>query len=50
MAGTVNGRMNTDFPITVQGKIGRRLSLPLNGGGTPIRAITRNGSMTLSRR
>lgn len=48
--GTVNGRMNTDFPITVQGNIGRRLSLPLNGGGTPIRAITTNGSVTLSRR
>ena len=48
--GTVNGRMTTDFPITVQGRIGRRLSLPLNGGGTPIRAMTTNGSVTLSRR
>ena len=49
-AGTVNGRMNTDFPITVQGRIGRSLSFPLNGGGAPIRAITTNGSVTLSRR
>ena len=48
--GTVNGRMTTDFPITVQGRIGRRLSLPMNGGGTPIRAMTTNGSVTLSRR
>ena len=48
--GTVNGRVNTDFPVTVQGRISRRLSLPLNGGGTPIRAITTNGSVTLSRR
>ena len=47
--GTVNGRVNTDFPVTVQGRISRRLSLPLNGGGTPIRAITTNGSVTLSR-
>ena len=48
--GTVNGRMNTDFPITVQGRIGRRLSLPLNGGGATLRAITTNGSVSLSRR
>jgi DUF4097 and DUF4098 domain-containing protein YvlB len=48
--GTVNGHVNTDFPVTVQGRISHRLSLPLNGGGTPIRAITTNGSVTLSRR
>ncbi|MEO8620821.1 MAG: DUF4097 family beta strand repeat-containing protein [bacterium] len=48
--GTVNGHVNTDFPVTVQGRISRRMSLPLNGGGTPIRAITTNGSVTLSRR
>lgn len=48
--GTVNGRVNTDFPITVQGRISHRFSLPLNGGGPPIRAMTTNGSVTLSRR
>jgi hypothetical protein len=48
--GTVNGHMSTDFPITVQGTIGRRLSLPLNGGGTTLRAITTNGSVSLSKR
>ncbi|MDB4892792.1 MAG: hypothetical protein JWL61_4647 [Gemmatimonadetes bacterium] len=48
--GTVNGRMSTDFPITVQGRIGRRLSLPLNGGGVTLRAITTNGSVSLSRK
>lgn len=48
--GTVNGRMSTDFPITVQGRIGRRLSLPLNGGGATLRAITTNGSVSLSRK
>lgn len=48
--GTENGRVNTDFPITVQGRIGRTVSVPLNGGGAPIRAMTTNGSVTLSRR
>jgi DUF4097 and DUF4098 domain-containing protein YvlB len=48
--GTVNGRMNTDFPITVQGRIGRRMSLPLNGGGKTIHVETVNGSVSLSRR
>jgi DUF4097 and DUF4098 domain-containing protein YvlB len=31
--GTVNGSIQTDFPVTIQGRISRRLSLPLNGGG-----------------
>ena len=48
--GTVNGRINTDFPITVQGRIGRELSVPLNGGGPTIRARTTNGSVSLLRR
>ena len=48
--GTVNGRMTTDFPITVQGRIGRHLSLPLNGGGVTLRATTTNGSVSLARR
>ncbi len=48
--GTVNGRMNTDFPITLTGRIGRRMTLPLNGGGTPIRVETTNGSVSLTRR
>ncbi|MEO5816147.1 MAG: hypothetical protein ABIT20_12795 [Gemmatimonadaceae bacterium] len=48
--GTVNGRMNTDFPVTLSGRIGRRMSLPLNGGGTPLRVETTNGSVSLLRR
>jgi hypothetical protein len=47
---TVNGHVSTDFPITVQGRIGRELNLPLNGGGPTIRATTTNGSVTLSSR
>lgn len=48
--GTVNGRINTDIPITVQGRITRQLSVPLNGGGKTIRAMTTNGSVNISRR
>jgi hypothetical protein len=46
--GTVNGSMHTDFPITVQGRISRHLSLPLNGGGKTVRAVTTNGTVRLT--
>ena len=48
--GTVNGRINTDIPITVQGRISRQLSVPLNGGGRTVRAMTTNGSVRISER
>ncbi len=48
--GTVNGRMSTDFPITVTGRIDRHFSLPLNGGGTTLHIKTTNGSVSLARR
>ena len=48
--GTVNGSIHTDFPVTLQGRISRRLSLPLNGGGRTIRAVTTNGTVRISRR
>ncbi|MEO6526144.1 MAG: DUF4097 family beta strand repeat-containing protein [Gemmatimonadaceae bacterium] len=48
--GTVNGRVNTDIPITVKGNISRRMSFPIGGGGPTIRAITTNGSVTIARR
>jgi hypothetical protein len=48
--GTVNGSIHTDFPVMVQGRISRRLSLPLNGGGKTIRALTTNGTVRISRR
>jgi hypothetical protein len=47
--GTVNGRISTDFPITVQGRISRHLTLPLNGGGKSVRAETTNGSVRITR-
>lgn len=48
--GTVNGPMTIDFPITLQGRIGRRISTDLNGGGPTIRAITTNGPVVVDRR
>ena len=48
--GTVNGRINTEIPVTVRGNISRQLSIPLNGGGTTVRAMTTNGSVTISTR
>ena len=45
--GTVNGGMNIDFPITVQGTIGRRLTTKLGAGGPRIRAVTTNGGVRI---
>lgn len=45
--GTVNGRMNIDFPITVQGSIGRRITTKLGNGGPRIRAMTTNGGVRI---
>jgi len=48
--GTVNGGMNIDFPITVQGSLGRSLSTQLGAGGATIRAVTTNGGVSIRRR
>jgi DUF4097 and DUF4098 domain-containing protein YvlB len=48
--GTVNGGMLVDFPITVQGVVGRRLATTLGSGGQLIRVRTTNGGVTLRRR
>jgi hypothetical protein len=42
--GTTNGRLRVDFPITVQGVIGRHLNTTLGAGGPKIRAMTYNGA------
>jgi hypothetical protein len=47
--GTVNGGIKTDFPITVSGRISRRLSLTLGSGGAPVRATTTNGGVSIER-
>ena len=48
--GTTNGGMRVDFPITVQGQIGRRINTQLGSGGAPVRVITTNGGVRISQR
>ena len=48
--GTVNGGMNIDFPITVQGFIGRRITTKLGNGGPRVRATTTNGGVRIRER
>ena len=47
--GTVNGGFDIDFPITVQGRIGRSLSTTLGEGGPRVRAMTTNGGVRIVR-
>ena len=47
--GTVNGGMDIEFPITVEGRIDRRLTTQLGDGGPLIKATTTNGGVTLRR-
>ena len=47
--GTVNGHLNVDFPVTVQGNITRELAVNLGAGGATIRAMTTNGGVKIRR-
>lgn len=47
--GTVNGGFNIDFPITVSGQVGRRITAQLGGGGAPVRVLTTNGGVSVRR-
>ncbi len=47
--GTVNGGLEIDFPVMVQGRINRTLRTELNGGGPLIRATTTNGGVVIRR-
>lgn len=47
--GTTNGGIHVDFPITVQGRIGRGISTDLGRGGSLIRVRTTNGGVTITR-
>ena len=49
-AGTTHGGLSIDFPITVQGQIGRHLETTLGSGGPKLRAITTNGGVTIRQR
>jgi DUF4097 and DUF4098 domain-containing protein YvlB len=46
---TVNGSVDIDFPVTVQGNIGRSISATLGNGGALVRAVTTNGQVRVSR-
>jgi hypothetical protein len=48
-SGTVNGGFRIDFPITVQGRIDRRIRATLGDGGKLIRARTTNGGVVITR-
>ena len=48
--GTVNGGLNVDFPLTVQGRVDRQLSANLGSGGAPIRVRTHNGGVKISKK
>ena len=49
--GTVNGPMTVAFPLTVtiQGRVGRRITTSLGSGGALVRAVTTNGPVELRR-
>ena len=48
--GTVNGRMDLDFPVTVSGRLGRTITTRLGAGGAPVRVRTQNGGVRVRRR
>ncbi|MEJ2336651.1 MAG: hypothetical protein P8Y26_13630 [Gemmatimonadales bacterium] len=47
--GTVNGRLEIGFPVTVQGRLDKTLTTELGAGGTLLRATTTNGGVKISR-
>ena len=47
--GTVNGSVNTDFPVTVQGRINKQIALNLGSGGATVKAMTTNGGVHLKK-
>lgn len=49
VTGTVNGRMQIDFPVTVRGVINHRIETDLGKGGATIHVTTRNGGVRVTR-
>jgi len=47
--GTVNGKLNLDFPMTVHGEIGRHLVTEIGSGGPTIHVETTNGGVSVKR-
>jgi DUF4097 and DUF4098 domain-containing protein YvlB len=48
--GTTNGGMRIDFPITVQGLVGKRIQTQLGTGGPMVRVTTTNGGVRVTER
>ena len=48
--GTVNGGLNVDFPLMVQGRIEREISADLGAGGPTIRVRTHNGGVKITKK
>jgi len=49
-AGTTNGGIHTDFPVTVQGSLStKRLSGTIGAGGRDLRVSTTNGGIKLTK-
>jgi DUF4097 and DUF4098 domain-containing protein YvlB len=49
VASTVHGGVDTDFPVTVQGRIGRRIDAVLGNGGPTVNLTTTNGGIRIRR-
>ncbi|MDJ0767035.1 MAG: DUF4097 family beta strand repeat-containing protein [Myxococcota bacterium] len=49
-SGTTHGGISIDFPVTVSGRIERRLITQLGSGGPLVRAITTNGGVRITKR
>jgi hypothetical protein len=49
-AGTTNGGVRCDFPVVVQGTVGKDLSADLGRGGVPLKIRTVNGGVSIVRR
>lgn len=49
-AGTTNGRVRIDFPVTVQGTIGKSFSTDLGSGGATLRVRTSNGGVKITKK
>ena len=47
--GTVHGGIDIDFPVTLQGRLGREFSTTLGDGGPLVRAETTNGGVRITR-
>jgi hypothetical protein len=49
-AATVNGGLNSDFPVMLNGRRSRNIEATLGGGGAPIRVRTSNGGVRITRK